>query len=70
MIGYALNTAQSISNFGMLAVTAGFFLVLSAILIVTCFKWFMRVINNTMDNQKKSYGGVGDGNEVAERKVG
>ena len=28
MIGDALNTAQSISNFGMLAVTAGFFLVL------------------------------------------
>ena len=25
MIGDALNTAQSISNFGMLAVTAGFF---------------------------------------------
>ena len=45
MIGDALNTAQSISNFGMLAVTAGFFLVLSAILMVTCFKWFMRVIN-------------------------
>ena len=54
MIGDALNTAQSISNFGMLAVTAGFFLVLSAILMVTCFKWFMRVINNTMDNQKKA----------------
>ena len=54
MIGDALNTAQSISNFGMLAVTAGFFLVLSAVLMVTCFKWFMRVINNTMDNQKKA----------------
>ena len=25
MIGDALNTAQSISNFGMLSVTAGFF---------------------------------------------
>lgn len=25
MIGDAINTAQSISNFGMLAVTAGFF---------------------------------------------
>lgn len=22
--------------------------------MVTCFKWFMRVINNTMDNQKKA----------------
>lgn len=54
MIEDALNTAQSISNFGMLAVTAGFFLVLSAILMVTCFRWFMRVINNTMDNQKKA----------------
>ena len=54
MIEDAINTAQSISNFGMLAVTAGFFLVLSAVLMVTCFKWFMRVINNTMDNQKKA----------------
>ena len=25
MVGDAINTAQSISNFGMLAVTAGFF---------------------------------------------
>lgn len=54
MIGDAINTAQSISNFGMLAVTAGFFLVLSAILMVTCFKWFIRVINNTMDTQRKA----------------
>ena len=22
--------------------------------MVTCFRWFMRVINNTMDNQKKA----------------
>ena len=54
MIGDALNTAQSISNFGMLAVTAGFFLVLSAVLMVTCFRWFIRVINNTMDTQRKA----------------
>lgn len=54
MIGDAINTAQSISNFGMLAVTAGFFLVLSAVLMVTCFRWFIRVINNTMDTQRKA----------------
>lgn len=54
MIEDALNTAQSISNFGMLAVTAGFFLVLSAVLMVTCFRWFIRVINNTMDTQRKA----------------
>ena len=38
----------------MLAVTAGFFLVLSAVLMVTCFRWFIRVINNTMDTQRKA----------------
>lgn len=54
MIGDAINTAQSISNFGMLAVAAGFFLVLSAVLMVTCFRWFIRVINNTMDTQRKA----------------
>lgn len=54
MIGDAINTAQSISNFGMLAVTAGFFLVLSAVLMVTCFRWFIRIINNTMDTQRKA----------------
>ena len=54
MVEEALNTAQSISNFGMLAVTAGFFLVLSASFMVTCFKWFIKVINSTMDTQRTS----------------
>ena len=53
MIEDAINTAQSISNFGMLAVTAGFFLVLSAILMVTCFKWFKSVIEKIMGDYSK-----------------
>ena len=54
MVDEALNTAQGISNYGMMAVTAGFFLVFAAISMVTCFKWFVRIINSTMDTQKKA----------------
>jgi len=54
MIDNAINTAHSISDFGMLAVSAGFFLVLSALLMVACFKWFIKVINDTMSTQRKA----------------
>lgn len=54
VIDGALKTSESITNFGMLAVTAAFFLVLSAILMVTCFRWFMKVINETMNTQRKT----------------
>lgn len=53
VIDSALKTGESISNLGMMAITAGFFLVLSAALMVACFRWFMRMINMMMENQKK-----------------
>lgn len=53
-IGSALETGRHISEFGMLAVTAGFFLVLTAIMWVFLFKWFMKIINNTFDSQKST----------------
>lgn len=54
MVDNVINTAHSISDFGMLAVSAGFFLVLSALLMVACFKWFTRIINDTMGTQRKA----------------
>lgn len=54
VVNSALETGRSISDFGMMAVTAGFFLVLSAILMVTCFRWFMKVINDMMVEHKKT----------------
>lgn len=54
VVSSALETGRSISDFGMMAVTAGFFLVLSAILMITCFRWFMKVINDMMVEHKKT----------------
>ena len=56
VVNSALEAGRSVSDFGMMAVTAGFFLVLSAILMVTCFRWFMKVINDMMVEHKKTMG--------------
>ena len=53
VIDGALKASESISNFGMMAVTAGFFLVLSALLMVACFRWFMKLVNMMIENQKQ-----------------
>ena len=36
-----------------MAITAGFFLVLSALLMVACFRWFMNMVNQLMTSQKE-----------------
>lgn len=51
-INAALETGKGISEFGMMAITAGFFLVLSALMMIACFRWFMKVINDVMTSQK------------------
>lgn len=56
VVNSALEAGRSISDFGMMAVTAGFFVVLSAILMITCFRWFMKVINDMMIEHKKTMG--------------
>lgn len=38
--------AKHISDLGMMAVTAAFFLVLTAALWIACFKWFKNIIDN------------------------
>lgn len=53
MIQEGLETARTIGDVGMMAVTAAFFLVLAAMLMITCFKWFKTIINNMLDKNSK-----------------
>ncbi len=46
-----LEVAKGISDYGMMAVTAAFFLVISAVMMIFFFKLFKRVLNNIMDKQ-------------------
>lgn len=46
--------AHGISDFGMMAVTAAFFLILSATMMVAIFKWFKAIIEQMMQDNKES----------------
>ena len=46
--------AHGISDFGMMAVTAAFFLILSAVMMVAIFKWFKAIIEQMMQDNKES----------------
>lgn len=52
VVNAALQTGKGISDFGMMAMTAGFFLVLSALMMIACFRWFMKVVNDLLTSQK------------------
>lgn len=54
VVDSAINVGKGISEFGMMAITAGFFLVLSGVMMVTCFKWFMKMINGILDTHSKT----------------
>lgn len=43
-----IETAKGISDYGMMAIAAAFFLVLSAAMMITCFKWLKAMIENIM----------------------
>lgn len=45
--------AKGISDFGMLAMAAGFFLVISAAMMVSCFVWFKGIINGIIKTQSE-----------------
>lgn len=45
------SVAKSIGDVGMMAVTGAFFLILSAVLMVACFKWFKSLINKIITQQ-------------------
>lgn len=46
--------AKSISDYGMMAITAAFFLLLSAAMMVAIFKWFKSIISQMMQDNKDS----------------
>lgn len=53
MVQDGLDTARTIGDVGMMAVTAAFFLVLASMLMIACFRWFKSIINNMLDKNSK-----------------
>lgn len=53
MIEQTQQVAKGISDLGMMAMTAAFFLVLSALLWVACFKWFKSIIDGMIKGNAK-----------------
>lgn len=52
--------AKGVSDYGMMAVTAAFFLVLSALMMVALFKWFRSIIEQVIADQKKGMNELAD----------
>lgn len=48
MVQEVHETAKTITDLGMMAVTAAFFLILSGLLWFACFKWFKKIIDDTL----------------------
>ena len=46
--------AKGISDYGMMAITAALFLLLSAAMMVALFRWFKSIIEQMMQDQKDS----------------
>lgn len=53
-INEATEVARGISEQGFLVMTAAFFLVLSAMMMVACFKWFKSIIAKSMEDYGES----------------
>ncbi len=53
MVNDAIDVARGIGDVGMMAVTAAFFLILAAGLMVACFKWFKSIINGIITDNKQ-----------------
>jgi hypothetical protein len=50
------DVAEHIGNLGFMVVTAAFFLVLSALMMIGCFRWFRNIINNMLGSNQKMIG--------------
>lgn len=46
--------AKGISDYGMMAITAAFFLILSAAMMVAMFKWFKSIISKIVEDNQES----------------
>lgn len=49
----AHEVAKGITDFGMMAMAAGFFLVLTGLLWIACFRWFKSIIDNMIKGNAK-----------------
>lgn len=63
------SVAKSIGDVGMMAVTGAFFLILSAILMVACFKWFKSLINKIITQQGESMSDLLDETRMQNRML-
>lgn len=52
-VGSATEVAKGITDLGMMAMVAGFFLVLSSLLWVACFRWFKSIIDGMIKDNTK-----------------
>jgi hypothetical protein len=50
--------AKGITDYGMMAVAAAFFLILTFLLWVACFKWFKKIINDMITSHGKTMGAL------------
>lgn len=57
-VSQVTEVAKGISDYGALTIMAAFYLVLSAALMMTIFKWFKNIINQIMSDNKSNLEGV------------
>lgn len=50
----SVEVAKGITNFGMMAITAAFFLVFAGTMLVIFVKWFVHLINGIVDTQRQT----------------
>ncbi len=58
-----VDVAKGIGDYGMMAVTAAFFLVISAVMMMFFVKWFIKMIDNIVENQKVVLDQLSDKND-------
>ena len=51
-VQHVTEVAKGISDYGMMAVSAAFFLLLSASMMIALFKWFKSMINRLLEQQE------------------
>ena len=51
-VQHVTEIAKGISDLGLMAVTAAFFLLLSAVMMIAIFRWFKNIINDMIQEQK------------------
>lgn len=51
-VQHVTEVAKDISDLGLMAVTAAFFLLLSAAMMIAIFRWFKNIINDMIQEQK------------------